>query len=704
MNRLINMKNFYYLCIIFSLSFTWGQAKEEEGSCHCSLVGTVSSVESESICDEKTLQCKCLPNVTGLNCDECSWGHYGIISSVGCTSCSCSALGSFDSHCDEETGQCSCKKGRSGLTCDQCEPLKYEYEDSCIDCNCDAIGSEDLQCDSTGQCPCRENVEGTQCNRCKENTYNLPEGCIPCPLCYDLVLSEDLPFKENLTATANVINEIAEQLPSLLKKHEDFIKEIQLLNDKISELKPNETDLSLEIDFFEMEQQLTDFENNLQSSISKLEDLQAERYANLIAELETLLKDSNALLQSAQTELENATTRSEAILTHNNTMTELAKSAESELEKIEKAADELSGASEKISALAAETCSNADKLEETEKKLAVELGDLLSEVTKTSDGVLAAKKYATEFNEQTKQTHHEARLLQGEADAVVVPEGDDWHQDFAAVESSTSAIQGVIKDVGETGKELEDQLASMGAYLASVGDQQSAMDGFLTTALGYQARANSAREMRASSFAQGLGYMADYEAFQRFQQSIRELMERVAGIQAIIDFINQHATETRHIFDELVEIIKDVENLKLKMDVILKVVEANDNYILSNINLIEEIEREDQEIVAKLEEYEVQLKSIRYNVDELNKIEEETDEKIKEVELYVQLLDLILSEQDVMEEEIVKLESIYDTVDEMTELKETLKEEVANIKEILESLPIDDNSLCEAPESEPKLE
>ncbi|KAK5642601.1 hypothetical protein RI129_008768 [Pyrocoelia pectoralis] len=700
------MKNFGYLYFILSLNIFKVQMKLDNQTCNCSLLGTVSSIEGDSICDEETLQCKCYPNVTGLNCDECSGGHYGITSSEGCSSCSCNSFGSLDSQCDSVTGQCSCKHGHTGLTCDQCEPLKYGYQNGCLNCNCDVIGSVDLQCDNLGQCPCRENIEGKHCNQCKENTYNLTAGCIPCPPCYDLVLNGTLTLRNNVTASEKAIKHIEENLPKIIEDFENFIKEIQLLNDKIGKLKPNDTELTLDKHeklFLELEQQITAFQDTLQSSLNKMKGIESEPITKLIEGIQTSLNDSDTLLQSGQSELKKAAIRSEEIVTHNKTVTEMSKSAQTMLEQIQKALDDISEYSTKISALTAETCSEAGKFEETEKKVASELDDLRSEVSKTTDGIMAAKKYATEFNQQTKETYQDAQLLEGQTSAMIIPEGDEMQQDYAKIESTISAIDGVINDAGETAKEFEEQVASMDAYLGSVDGQQKTVGGFLITAQGYQMRANSAAELAASAFAQGLSYMAGYAEYEQFQQSIKDLMKGAVSIQAMIDFINQHSTEVRHIFEELIEVIKGIEFLKLKTDGLLKLVEGNSDIILSNINLIEEIEQDDRDIVAKLEEYEVQLKSVRYNVDELNKIENETSDKIKEVEGYMQLLDLILIGEDTIEEEIEKLESMYDTIDELTKLKDILKEEVANVKEVLESLPIDNNTLCEAPESEPKL-
>lgn len=50
-----------------------------------------------------TGQCKCLPNVIGLQCDRCKPEHYGIASRQGCSECDCDSDGTIDNstECDQ---------------------------------------------------------------------------------------------------------------------------------------------------------------------------------------------------------------------------------------------------------------------------------------------------------------------------------------------------------------------------------------------------------------------------------------------------------------------------------------------------------------------------------------------------------------------------------------------------------------------------
>lgn len=65
--------------------------------CSCSLLGTDSK---QGTCDRVSGQCPCLPNVIGLNCDQCTANHWKIASGVGCELCLCDPIGSKSEQCD----------------------------------------------------------------------------------------------------------------------------------------------------------------------------------------------------------------------------------------------------------------------------------------------------------------------------------------------------------------------------------------------------------------------------------------------------------------------------------------------------------------------------------------------------------------------------------------------------------------------------
>jgi hypothetical protein len=77
-------------------------------------------------CDRVTGQCKCLPNVIGLNCEKCLSGWWNLESIYGCTSkCECDTTGTINnsSFCDIQKGTCNCLSSRRGQKCDQEQEL-----------------------------------------------------------------------------------------------------------------------------------------------------------------------------------------------------------------------------------------------------------------------------------------------------------------------------------------------------------------------------------------------------------------------------------------------------------------------------------------------------------------------------------------------------------------------------------------------------
>lgn len=83
-------------------------------SASCYQLGTQENSVGQSIYRQDTFQCKCLPHVTGLNCDQCEDGYYNILSGKGCLNCQCNEKGTMaDQNCDYQ-GKCTCKEGFKG--------------------------------------------------------------------------------------------------------------------------------------------------------------------------------------------------------------------------------------------------------------------------------------------------------------------------------------------------------------------------------------------------------------------------------------------------------------------------------------------------------------------------------------------------------------------------------------------------------------
>lgn len=202
-------------------------------SCSCYPQGTEQTDDGISICEQLSGNCRCKPNVTGRNCNECVSGYFNINSGNGCEGCNCDPIGAYNASCERFSGQCYCKPGVTGPRCDQCELSQYGFSaDGCKQCECDVSGSKGSQCDENGQCPCNDNVEGRRCDRCKENKFNRQAGCENCPHCYNLVQDAADEHRGKLANLSAVLAEIASK-PTVIDDAE-FDSKLRVVQEKIN--------------------------------------------------------------------------------------------------------------------------------------------------------------------------------------------------------------------------------------------------------------------------------------------------------------------------------------------------------------------------------------------------------------------------------------------------------------------------------------
>ncbi|VDM96599.1 unnamed protein product [Thelazia callipaeda] len=220
---------------------TWyyGDAIEAKNctNCMCNQCGSL-------LCDNKSGQCECLPNVEGKNCDHCVMNAWGFSQCHGCNMCNC-GLASQSPQCDAETGQCSCMPGAAGQMCEICEYGYWNYGSTgCSKCDCEADLSMGTVCDvNTGQCHCQEGATGPRCDQCAEHYLRIPSfGCRLCDECVHSVVRDLDDLYSTVAFVNGTINNISTTAlaGAHLKRIRTKISDLQKMRypKQISHLKP----------------------------------------------------------------------------------------------------------------------------------------------------------------------------------------------------------------------------------------------------------------------------------------------------------------------------------------------------------------------------------------------------------------------------------------------------------------------------------
>ena len=134
----------------------------------------------------------CQNNTGGNGCETCLPVHtfgtdYSYHAGEGCVACSCDPAGVVaDTTCNIDTGRCACKDAVTGIHCDTCQEgmygLRADNLNGCAPCDCNSKGTAGSICDKTsGACDCADGYAGDRCDRCDEGYFtNQQGGCSPC--------------------------------------------------------------------------------------------------------------------------------------------------------------------------------------------------------------------------------------------------------------------------------------------------------------------------------------------------------------------------------------------------------------------------------------------------------------------------------------------------------------------------------------------
>ncbi|TRY60964.1 hypothetical protein TCAL_05712 [Tigriopus californicus] len=173
------------------------------------------------------LQCQCLHNTAGINCDQCAegftqkkWRQYTKEDPYTCEPCNCHGHSNkcyYDPEVDanrlsmdiqgnyEGGGVCQeCQRHTAGINCETCTDGFFRPEnvfpndtEPCIPCQCGGDHRYTGNCaPDSGECECKSAFQGAEdCSACADGYYDYPE-CKPCDCFANGTILQDngMPF------------------------------------------------------------------------------------------------------------------------------------------------------------------------------------------------------------------------------------------------------------------------------------------------------------------------------------------------------------------------------------------------------------------------------------------------------------------------------------------------------------------------------
>ncbi|XP_015787110.1 laminin subunit gamma-1-like [Tetranychus urticae] len=564
------------------LSYPKGDCK----SCGCYKTGTLVVKDENGkdlvLCDPRSGQCECKPNVMGRQCDQCMEGYWDI-SDNGCKSCDCNIIGSYNRTCDQFTGKCYCRPGIMGTKCDQCEPYHYGFsEKGCQKCDCDRTGSKSLQCRENGQCECIANVEGRRCERCRENKFNRTAGCIDCPACYGLIQDSVNGHRSKLNQLRLLLEEIQNspaevedkkfetQLQELIERTEKLVLDarrmgsdgrnlvgsLSTLRNRLARVK----ELTLLVD--SRMEGLNNLINFGKQNMSLAEDI--------IDRAEAILSDAKKIFESeGRPALERARDRFRRYGQQSSRMSEISLEAISlsnkvveNAENIDKLSREALNNSEEASRLVKEAMmmhsSNREEIRVIQKQL-VDINDLLERT----------RKMAEEAKKEADRAAKDSLQLLTEAGSLSIPNVNAAAMKQDAKELVEQARR-IMKEADSLLSRYENvlngtqiQMEDVRALLKEAERQQNIASNLLSEVDLAHKTAEKAAEAANSTLTEATGTL---ETLRRFDESVQEsrgrAQEALKRVPQIEKLINEGTSKTREAYDALTGAYNDAINAK----------------------------------------------------------------------------------------------------------------------------------------------